>query len=355
MLVVTMYTTEQYVEMILLFGQCKRNVREAARQYAIKFPNDIHPSTNAISNVVKRFRETGSVVKRPQFKSSKMPICDEEVLGYALAYPQSSVRDISEASGCSKSHVWNVLNVHGAHPYRPLLVQEFLPGDEDRRFDFSNFIMNKLETDSSFVNNILWTDECTFSRTGVVNRQNTHFWSLQNPHVIRPNKHQVRWSVNVWCGIWKGSLVGPFFFDNTLTGKKYVDLLRGPVSDFLDDHVSLADLTKMWFQHDGAPAHKAAPSRTLLRGMFEDNIIGYGGLVEWPPRSPDLNPLDFFLWGFLKSKVYEVESVSRVDLQNRILSAVRCVTPAILRKVEGEFQSRVRLCILVQGKHLEHA
>lgn len=174
--------------------------------------------------------------------------------------------------------------------------------------------MNKLVTDPSFLNDILWTDECTFSRTGVVNRQNTHFWFLQNPHVIRPNKHQVRWSVNVWCGIWKGTLVGPYFFDDTLTDKKYVDLLRGPLSDFLDDHVSLADLHKMWFQHDGAPAHKAASSQTLLRSMFEDNIMGYGGLLEWPPRSPDLNPLDFFLWGFLKSKVYEVESVSQVDL-----------------------------------------
>ncbi|GBM01526.1 hypothetical protein AVEN_209330-1 [Araneus ventricosus] len=50
---------------------------------------------------------------------------------------------------------------------------------------------NKLETDLSFVNDLLWTDECTFSRTGLVNRQNTLFWSLQNPHVIRPNNYQV--------------------------------------------------------------------------------------------------------------------------------------------------------------------
>ncbi|GBN36128.1 hypothetical protein AVEN_151843-1 [Araneus ventricosus] len=109
----------------------------------------------------------------------------------------------------------------------------------------------------------------------------------------------------------------------------------------------------MWFQHDGAPAHKSAPSLTLLRSMFQANIIGYGGLVEWLPRPPDLNPLDFFLWGLSKSNVYEAESVSRVDLNNRILSAVRCITPVMLRKVQGEFQSRVRLCIVVQGRHLE--
>ncbi|GBL93774.1 hypothetical protein AVEN_166806-1 [Araneus ventricosus] len=200
--------------MILLYGQYNRIGPEAARQYVIKFPNDSHPSTNAIFNAVKRLRETGSVEKRPRSGSSNMHVSDEEILGYVLVYPLSSVR---EACGCSKSHVWNVLNVHGTHPYRPRLVQEFLSRDEDRQFDFCNFIINKLETDPSFVNDILWTDECTFSSTGVVNGQNTHFWSLQNPHVIRPNKHQVRWSVNVWCGIWKGALVGPFFFDDTLT------------------------------------------------------------------------------------------------------------------------------------------
>lgn len=354
MLVAKMYSNKQYAEMVLLYGQCNRNGREAARQYAIRFPNDKHPSPGVILNVVKRLRETGSVMKHSRPRNLNTHVSKEEILGYALAHPQSSVRNISQACGSSKSYVWKVLNLYGAYPYRPQLVQGFLPGDEERRFDFSNFIINKLETDSSFVNDILWTDECTFSRIGVINKQNTHFWSLENPRHIRPNKHQVRWSVNVWCGIWKGALVGPFFFEGTLKGNDYVNLLRGPLSDFLDDHVSLADLSKIWFQHDGAPAHKIGPSQALLRSMFNDKIIGYGGLVEWPPRSPDLNPLDFFLWGFIKSKVYEVESVSRTDLQNRILSAVRCITPVMLKKVQEEFESRIRLCIFVQGAHFEH-
>lgn len=60
MLVVKMYTTEQYVEMILLYGQCNRNGREAARPYPIKFTNDSHPDTKTILNDVKRLRETGA-------------------------------------------------------------------------------------------------------------------------------------------------------------------------------------------------------------------------------------------------------------------------------------------------------
>ena len=77
---------------------------------------------------------------------------------YALLFPQSSVRDTNKTCGCTKSHTWNVLNVHGEHSYQPRLVQELLPGDEDRRISFWSFIMNKLEKDPTFVNDILWTD-----------------------------------------------------------------------------------------------------------------------------------------------------------------------------------------------------
>ena len=59
--------------------------------------------------------------------------------------------------------------------------------------------------------------------------------------------------------------MGPLFFvDDTLISKNYVDLFCEPSFDFLDDHVSLADLTKMSFQHDGLPTQKVAPSRTCV-------------------------------------------------------------------------------------------
>ena len=55
-------------------------------------------------------------------------------------------------------------------------------------------------------------------------------------------------TVNIWCGIWREMLVGPLFFvDDTLISKNYVDLFCELSSDFLDEHVSKADLTKMSF------------------------------------------------------------------------------------------------------------
>ncbi|GFW10733.1 uncharacterized protein TNCV_4918521 [Trichonephila clavipes] len=63
----------------------------------------------------------------------------ENVVGYALAHPESSVRDISKACYYSKSTVWNILHTYGAYPYRPVLAQELMSGNQERRFDFLQF------------------------------------------------------------------------------------------------------------------------------------------------------------------------------------------------------------------------
>ena len=52
------------------------------------------------------------------------------------------------------------------------------------------------------------------------------------------------------------------------------------------------------------PAHRFNPVRDILNDMFGHRVIGMGHNIDWPARSPDLTPCDFFLWGHLKSKVF---------------------------------------------------
>jgi hypothetical protein len=61
----------------------------------------------------------------------------------------------------------------------------------------------------------------------------------------------------------------------------------------------------VWFQQDGATAHTVRNGMRVLKDMFPARVISRRGTVEWPARSPDINACDFFLWGYLKSKVYE--------------------------------------------------
>ncbi|GFU91728.1 uncharacterized protein TNCV_1795951 [Trichonephila clavipes] len=84
------------------------------------------------------------------------------------------------------------------------------------------------------------------------------------------------WSVNVWCGIWKSTLIDPIYFDGPLTSESYTEILSGLLAYFLEDEVSLRDLSRMWYQHDGAPTHKSAQPCTFMAQTFDTRIIGYG-------------------------------------------------------------------------------
>jgi len=46
--------------------------------------------------------------------------------------------------------------------------------------------------------------------------------------------------------------------------------------------------------------------------------IGRGGIVSWPPKLLDLNPMYFFFWGYSKNSVYENAPTIRLDMMNRI-------------------------------------
>jgi hypothetical protein len=71
--------------------------------------------------------------------------------------------------------------------------------------------------------------------------------------------------------------------------------------------------------HDSAPHILAV----LCEVAYHDRGIGTGGATAWSPRSPDFNPLDFYLWGHLKSLVYAVPVDNEEALHHRIMNACK--------------------------------
>jgi hypothetical protein len=98
----------------------------------------------------------------------------------------------------------------------------------------------------------------------------------------------------------------------------------------------------LWFQQDGSTAHTATTAMRVLSEMFPARLISRGGNIEWPARSPDLNACDIFLWGYLKSKVYEKKPETAVDLKQNIRDAVATISPTMLQRVMQNFQKRLR-------------
>ena len=91
----------------------------------------------------------------------------------------------------------------------------------------------------------------------------------------------------------------------------------------------------MRFMHDGAPPHFSRVARQFLNRHFANKWIGRGGPIAWPARSLDLNPLDFHLWGHLKSIVYATSIQHAEILRNRIEQGFRQIreTPETIKRV----------------------
>ena len=155
----------------------------------------------------------------------------------------------------------------------------------------------------------LW-DFCPWSSSlmkhdhdGIINLHNHHLWATDNPQGMVVASHQQQLSINVWAGIIGDHLFGPVLLPQHLKGETYLAFLQNTLPPLLQN-VSLAIWHTMWLRHIGAPAHFLINACRHLNNIFPRCRIGHWGTVAWPARSPDLNPLDFYLWGQLISIVY---------------------------------------------------
>jgi hypothetical protein len=97
-------------------------------------------------------------------------------------------------------------------------------------------------------------------------------------------------------------LIGSVILEDRMTGQNYLEFLQNELPKQLED-VSSSTWITVYFQHDRAP-HYTRLVMQHLSDTFLNQWIGHGITINWPPRSPDLTPLDFCLWGWMKSEVY---------------------------------------------------
>jgi hypothetical protein len=140
------------------------------------------------------------------------------------------------------------------------------------------------------------SDEAQFDLNGNVNKQNCRIWGDKNPQQYREKPlHDKR--VTVWCGICSDCIIGPFFFEGSrgeaisVNGDRY----RNMINTFLRSEIENNGLEEHWFQQDGATTHTARLTIDLLNQMFPGRLVSKNGDFDWPPRSPDLTPPDFFV------------------------------------------------------------
>ncbi|KAJ8958709.1 hypothetical protein NQ318_016436 [Aromia moschata] len=136
--------------MMIGVGDRMRTQQEVCRLFHEMHPDREPVSQSTVSRIERKYRELGHVRDAPR---QGRPKINENV--------QQDVK---------------------YHPYRVRLIHELAEDDFDRRTEFCEYMMDHNNQNNGFIANILFSDEATFFLNGHVNRQNTRYWSQENPH-----------------------------------------------------------------------------------------------------------------------------------------------------------------------------
>lgn len=349
------YTNTDILNIFYTHGECNKIIERTVRTFNNKYPHLVPLTKSKFRKIERQFIRDGQVrVKRVRQK----PLTENEdiktnVLAYFHAEPNLSIRKVEADGQISYSSIQRILKNAKMHPFKFQSVQALQVRDYQRRITFCEEFNNKMVEDPLFHQKIIWTDEAKFSRDGITNSRNNHHWASENPRVIKEHNHQDRFSFNVFCMLMDGKVKFQIYYEN-LNGDKYLDLLGTVVVDFLEE-LSIENRTSCWYQLDGAPAHRSEAVTEELQGLFEERWIRLNGPFEWPPRSPDLTPLDFYLWGTIKSKVYSGPAISSIEeLEGKVRMAFAEITPEEVKRATNDaVRRRIFKCLRNQGQQFE--
>lgn len=144
-----------------------------------------------------------------------------------------------------------------------------------------------------------------------------------------------------------------FIYEDNLNGDLYLRILDEVVGAYIDDF-PLDDRLNLWYQMDGAPPHSTRAVDRSLTDTFQDRWIGNRGPMLWPPRSPDLTPLDFYLWGRIKALVYGTPIANLNCLRQHMVEAFNILDANEIRSATQSVGQRIVHCLVENVGHIEH-
>ena len=135
----------------------------------------------------------------------------------------------------------------------------------------------------------------------------------------------------------------------TVTADRYVKMLcEYLVPELRRRRVTLRNTL---FQKDLATPHTSGIAQQFLETKFCERLISKG---IWPARSPDIAPPDFYLFGYLKGKVYKDAPQDLEELENRIRYHLSRIPQATMTAVFQNLIKRITACKRCKGCHLQH-
>lgn len=355
------FSTEHRVFMVRKYFESKSFVAviEAFRNH---FPDKDPPSKSTIFRNVDKYSRDGTSLNLNKQRSGRPRTVrtqeNIEVVRQTLAEnPTLSTR--RNPFNITQSSVTRIIKCDLRwHPYKIHLRHELKEQDFGRRVRFCNWFIAQCQN-NRFLRNLIISDEASFSMGGKVSSQNVRHYAPKGEHPsFNYDVNCSREKLTVWVGLCgNGTLLGPFFFERNVTGRAYLNMIEENIIPSLLRAYGLLneeEIRNIWWAQDGAPAHRTRNVRACLTRLFRQNVIGIGHAVEWPPRSPDLTPLDFFCWGYLKSKVYLTPPQDIEQLRERIIQECNVLTRQnfIVNSIRS-MRRKANICVARNGGHVE--
>jgi len=196
---------------------------------------------------------------------------------------------------------------------------------------------------------VLFTDEKYFVVEQAFNHQNDRRWTRRPPSkmrraVMRAVKPR---GVMVWLGVMFGDRTRLIFVPKgvKIDGEVYVEMLERDVLPWIDER---KDDIPFVFQQDGALAHKKKTTQEWCKERFD--IIDKD---QWPPSSPDLNPLDYSIWSILEREACATPHKSVESLISALQRAADNLDQEVINRAIDDFPRRLRACIDARGGYFE--
>jgi hypothetical protein len=155
--------------------------------------------------------------------------------------------------------------------------------------------------------------------------------------------------VGVWIAVSRRRLIGPIFFHETINAIRYREQILEIFINQLDDQ----ELQNGYFQHDGATAHTTQENLVYLQQFYGNRIISNRLNPEFLPRSPDLTPLDFCIFGHLKNEVFKRRMHTLEELMEEIRNCCNTIDQQMLQNIFNNKKKRIRKCLEHNGGHFQ--
>ena len=326
------------------------------------------PSKSRIFDWVQKFREYGTVQNlnskglRDTYSGRRVSARTERnidaVRDSVGRSPKKSLQRRSQELGISRESLRHILksDLH-LYPYKIQIKQKLTEADMEKRVTMCEWFCDTIEDNPDFLDHVWFSDEAHFLLSGHVNSKNNVYWGTTAlEDVLQRPLHSTK--CTAWVAISKNGIIGPYWFEDetgrpqTVNTERYVAVLRKFWASL--GRRRGIDRDEQWFQQDGATPHTSNDSLVWLKERFQERLISRKCDVEWAPHSPDLNPPDFYLWGYLKDNVYQNNPQTIGELKATITAKIREIPNEECVRVIDNFARRMQVCLQRRGAHLEH-